>query len=116
MSHALIIDDNMIVSRAIEQSLTTLGFTSFDRAWTEEQAVTAAMDRPPDLVIIGDSIEVGSSVNAARRISAGHEVPVLMVTGDSFRARDGIPKDATLEGPFHFNDIETVVTLAGEFG
>ena len=39
MGHALIIDDNIAVSRAIQSYLEPLGFASFDHAWTERQAI-----------------------------------------------------------------------------
>ena len=95
MSHALIIDDNMIVSQAIENRLVELGFDSFDRTWTEGQAIAAAARRPPDLVVIGDTI------------------PVLMITADAGRAHRLLPDDVSFEGPFLLNEIETAVELAG---
>ena len=52
MPHALIIEDNMIITRAIQSCLEPLGFVTFDHAWTEEQAVVAARQRAPDLVVI----------------------------------------------------------------
>lgn len=112
MTHALIIDDNMIVSRAIQSCLETLGFNSFDHTWTEEQALAAADRRPPDLVVIGDEVEAGSALSAAKRISCDLAVPVLMVTGDPVRARKRLEKTASFEGPFLLNQIEEAVQLA----
>ena len=112
MSHALIIDDNMIISRAIQSCLETLGFLSFDHTWTEEQAISAASQRIPDLVVIGDEVETGSALGAAKQISAMLSVPVLMVTGDPFRARERLAKTCAFEGPFLLNQIEEAVQLA----
>lgn len=112
MSHALIIDDNMIVSRAVQRRLETLGFTSFDHTWTEEQAMQAAHCRPPDLVIIGDNLESGSILAAAERISENHHVPVLMVTGNPLHTRALVERRVSFEGPFLFNEIEEAVQLA----
>ena len=112
MCHALIIDDNMIVSRALQDGLASLGYDSFDHSWTEEQAVAAAARRVPDLVVVGDSIEVGSPIEAARRISIEHDVPVLMVTANSHRARRRLPPDAAMEGPFLLGEIATAITSA----
>ena len=112
MTHALIIDDNMIVSRAIQSCLETLGFNSFDHTWTEEQALAAAGRRPPDLVVIGDEVEAGSGLSAAKRISCNFAVPVLMVTGDPVRARKRLEKAVAFEGPFLLNQIEEAVQLA----
>ena len=112
MNHALIIDDNMIVSRAIQSRLEGLGFTSFDHTWTEKQAVAAASRRAPNLVVIGDEVESGSALGAARRISRELAVPVLMVTGDPVRAERRLAKVEAFEGPFLLNQIEEAVDAA----
>lgn len=112
MKHALIIDDNMIVSRAIQSRLEGLGFASFDHAWTEDQALAAARRYAPNLVVIGDKIESGTTLNVARLISNELAVPVLMVTGDPVRAEKCIAKVNTFEGPFLLNQIEEAVNAA----
>jgi two-component system, response regulator PdtaR len=112
MSHALIIDDNMIVSRAIEDRLTELGFESFDHTWTEQQATAAAASRSPDLVVIGDSIESSSALAAARNIAMQRNTPVLMVTADPAHARRRFDQQVSFDGPFLLNEIESAVALA----
>ncbi len=112
MSHALIIDDNMIVSRAIEDRLAELGFRSFDHTWTERQAIAAAANRSPDLVVIGDSIEDGSTLKAARNIAMQRNTPILMVTADPGRTRRRLDQQATFDGLFLLNEIENAVALA----
>ena len=113
MSHALIIDDNMIVSQAIENRLVELGFDAFDRTWTEGQAIAAAARRPTDLVVTGDTIASGCALNAARSIRMQRDIPVLMITADAGRAHRLLPDDVSFEGPFLLNEIETAVELAG---
>ena len=112
MGHALIIDDNMIVSNAIQSCLEPLGFTSFDHAWTEEQAIAAADRRMPDIIIIGDDVEAGSAINAARRINDDQTVPVLMVTGDRYRAQQRLRDADHVEGPFLLAQIGAAVEQA----
>lgn len=111
MSHALIIDDNMIICRAIQTRLEALGFASFDHAWTERQAVAAAAARIPDLVVVGDEIAEGRSLDAAKLIAEQFAVPVLLVTGDVDRARRIAGKECLFEGPFLINQIEDAVAL-----
>ncbi|MBN9144359.1 MULTISPECIES: response regulator [unclassified Novosphingobium] len=112
MSHALIIDENMLISRAIQRRLEMLGFESFDLVWTQQQALAAAGRHMPDLIVIGDDVETGCAVEAARRITDHHAVPVLMVTGDYTRARERLEQQEALEGPFLLNEIEAAVELA----
>lgn len=112
MNHALIIDDNLIVSRAIQSCLENLGFASFDHTWTEAQALDAARRRTPDLIVVGDELEFGSALDAARRISEWLSVPVLMVTGDPGRARQHLAQVEAFSGPFLLNQIEEAVEIA----
>ena len=112
MSHALIIDDNIVISSAIRARLALLGFSSFSLAWTEEQAVAAAAQRTPDLIVVGDEVETGSALSAVRRISRKVDVPVVMVTGDSYRARAEYEKICTFEGPFLLDQMTEALQLA----
>ena len=112
MAHALIIDDNITISRAIRSYLEPLGFGSFDETRTEQQAIAAAARRKPDIIVIGDDVETGSAISAAQRISAGEAIPVLMVSGDPARANQFLQQASSYEGPFHLNQIEAAVEVA----
>ena len=112
MAHALIIDDNIAISRAIQSYLEPLGFGTFDQTRTEQQALDAAARRRPDIIVIGDDIETGSAFDAARRISSGEAIPVLRVSGDPTRASQLLEQASSYEGPFHLNQIEAAVDVA----
>ncbi|MBB3957174.1 hypothetical protein [Novosphingobium sediminicola] len=112
MTHALIIDDNMIFSHSVQKRLEGIGFRSFDKTWTEAQALTAADRRNPDLIVIGDDVEEGSALRAAQAITEKVPVPVLMVTADPIRAKLAIEDQGTVKGPFLLNQIEEAVKQA----
>jgi CheY-like chemotaxis protein len=112
MPHALIIDENIAIYRAIKHYLSGLGFDSFDHTWSEQQALAAAQARRPDIIVIGDDIEMGCAMRAARIISADGSIPVLMVSGDPVRASRQLGRAASYEGPFRINQIEEAVALA----
>ena len=112
MPHALIIEESVAISRAIQRNLAWLGFESFDHTWTEQQALAAASIRKPDIIVIGDDIEVGCAMRAARVISADGTIPVLMVSGDPARAERQLARASSYEGPFRINQIEEAVDLA----
>ncbi|MEE4338980.1 hypothetical protein [Erythrobacter sp.] len=114
MPHALIIDENIAISRAIQHYLGGLGFASFDITWTEQQALDAAARRRPDIIVIGDDIEWGSAIRAARRISLDDSIPVLMVSGNPARASERLEMASSYEGPFRVNQIEEAVGIALE--
>ena len=112
MSHALIIDDNIVVTTVIKGRLAPLGFSSFECVWTEDQAIAAAAQRVPDLIVVGDHVEAGSAIRAARQISETLSVPVLMVTSDPYLARVGREKACTFDGPFLLDQMTEALHLA----
>lgn len=111
MRHALIIDDNRIVSRAIQHYLEPLGFRSFDHSWTGRQAFEAARKRPPDMIVIGDDT-VGAALEAARTIASESAIPVLMVSGDPARAAARSGEATAVAGPFTLGEIDEAVHVA----
>ncbi|MCZ8370799.1 MAG: hypothetical protein O9293_12670 [Porphyrobacter sp.] len=112
MAHALILDENVAVCRAVQHYLALLGFGTFDNAWTERQAMECARQHRPDIIIIGDDIELGCAIRAARRISGGSAIPVLMVSGDPARASQKLAQTSSYDGPFRLNQIEEAAKLA----
>ena len=48
--HALIIEDYSMIASMIEALLRELGYTSFDRASREDEAIQAAVTKCPDLI------------------------------------------------------------------
>ncbi len=80
VKHALIIEDDLLVSIEIEERLARLGFNSFEKVWTEDDAVAAALRRRPDLVMVGGTIAAGSAMRAARRIVDRLDVPAMVAT------------------------------------
>ncbi len=112
MSHALIIEKNMVIGSALSKRLVDLGFDSFDHVWTEEDALEIASRHPPDLILVGDSLETGDTIETARKICQKRDVPVLLVTADSPRARERLSGGAVLDGPFAFSQMTEVVDFA----
>lgn len=112
MPHALIIDENIAICRAVQHYLARLGFGTFDHTWTERHALQAARRRRPDIIVIGDDIEIGCAMRAARMISLDGTIPVLMVSGDPARAARHLERASDYEGPFRLNQIEEAVALA----
>lgn len=75
--------------------------------------MAAARVRAPDLLIIGDHLEEGSPLAAARKISDFLEVPTIMVTGapcQESKLGDSISVEA---GPFKINQIGDALLSLG---
>jgi DNA-binding response OmpR family regulator len=115
MSHALIIDDNMAVSRAIQSRLAAFGFDSFDHTWTEQQALKAAAQHRPDLIVVGDHVAGGSPFEVARELASTSEVPILAVTTDRFTLQRSLPENATIDGPYPLSELDAALASARAF-
>ncbi len=113
MRHALIIDDNMAVSRAISNRLSAFGFASFDHTWTEQQARHAVARRRPDLIVVGEHVASGSPFELAREIALFSQAPVLAVTSDSGTFQRSLPNDAQVDGPYPLTQLDAALANAG---
>lgn len=112
MVHALIVDDNRLISRAIENCLNVFDFDSFDHAWTGAQAVEAATARQPDLVVVGETISDAAPVDVARNIGEQFGVPVLQVARGQCAVRRSLSSGIVFDGPFSLSEIGTAVACA----
>ena len=113
MSHALIIDDNRVVSRAIQSRLAAFGFDSFDHTWTEQQALEAAAQRRPDLIVVGDHVAGGSPLEVAREVAWKSDAPMLAVTTDRFVFERALPQGAAIDGPYPLSELDATLSSAG---
>lgn len=109
MSHALILDDNLIVSRAIRDRLQDYGFRSFDHTWAERQALDAAALRNPDLIVVGDTIADGCPLDVARKLAQANDAPVLFVTSDRFLLQRALPEGASVDGPYALGELDAAL-------
>lgn len=113
MSHALIIDDNRLVSRAIQSRLMALGFDSFDHTWTGQQALEAAAQRRPDLIVVGEHVAGGSPLEVAREVAWQSAAPMLAVATDRFVFERALPEGVAIEGPYPLSELDAALSFAG---
>lgn len=78
--HALIIEDEPFLAMVIEDHLRRLGYTSFDFAITEAEAVTAAQTRCPDLITSDVQLPEGCGIAAVEAICSEKPIPVVFIT------------------------------------
>ena len=112
MKHVLIIEGDPRISVALETRLLQFGYRSFEKVSTEDDAVAAAIRLGPDLVVVGDRLIVGSSINAARRIAERQDVSMLMVADRSRHEVSPPPPDASLSGPFQLDRLGEAIEAA----
>lgn len=84
----LVIDDEPAVAHATSLLLTIEGF-DVDVASSEREAIAAATEHHPDVIVSDYHLrggETGVAVVAAVRRTMGGDVPAVLVTGDTARA------------------------------
>ncbi|MBV1691918.1 hypothetical protein KRR38_30700 [Novosphingobium sp. G106] len=112
MPRALIAGDNMAVSRAIETSLSGMGFDCFDHSWTEAQAVAVAGSKNFDLIVIGDALSWGSPTAVARYFCESIGTPVVMLHAGTCEVRRPSADGPIFDGPFDLSDLGRAVRVA----
>jgi DNA-binding response OmpR family regulator len=97
--HALIIEDEFLIAAMIEDVLRDIGFTTFDWALTQEQAIDLAKDRRPDLITADVMLNPGNGVEAVREIRHDLDVPVVFVTSTPESAKT-VDRVSVVRKPF----------------
>jgi CheY-like chemotaxis protein len=110
--HALVIEDEFLTAQLIEDRLRELGYTSFAFAMDEEEAVTAARERCPDLITSDVELLSGCGIDAVRRICDEKQIPVLYITGSGSAVRERCPWAVIIEKPFGMDDLHQGVKEA----
>ena len=102
MCHVLIIEDEVLIALDLQGLLAEHGATSFDFADCEDDAIQAAMARPPDLITSDVKLRVGTGPKA---VVAIHErlgpTPVIFITGNPEACEPGGPAARVLGKPLH---------------
>ena len=96
--HALIIEDEPLIAATIEAELKDLGYTSFDVAATQSDAIAAAERQQPDFVTVDDTLTDGRGTEAVMKICTRQATPVVIITGRPFEV--ALPDVVTLGKPF----------------
>ena len=110
--HALIIEDEFLTSQLIEDQLRDLGFTSFDFATDEDEAVATAHTRCPDLITSDVQLARGCGIDAVQRICTQKRVPTLYITASAMMVRERCQGAIIVQKPFGFSDLRDAIRCA----
>lgn len=118
----LVVEDEILVARDLEATLTRLGFEVAALCRTGTEALEAAKRHRPDVVLMDiqlaeDTAQPGmDGVETANRLQTEHRAPVIFLTAYAdettlARARHAQPYGYLLK-PFHESELRSVVELA----
>ncbi|MFN3388959.1 MAG: response regulator [Allosphingosinicella sp.] len=98
--HALLIEDDYIVTLLVEDALRPLGYSAFDRAESVADAVRLAARACPDLIVANHRIVDGTGTDAVLAICADKSIPVVFVTASRDEVQARLPDALIVDKPF----------------
>ncbi|WOF17120.1 response regulator [Methanoplanus sp. FWC-SCC4] len=99
-SKVLIVDDDIITAMGLESSLKRMGYDVITIVTTGEEAVNAADEKKPDVVIMDINLkDEMEGVFAAEKITSKYNIPVIFLTAHS---KDDILKRALKSKPYGY--------------
>ncbi len=100
MCHVLIIEDEWVIAEHLTYLVEQGGATSTATACTEDEAVQAARDQLPDIILSDVSLLVGTGPRAVQTILlALGDIPVIFVTATPEACRPCEPPSVILTKP-----------------
>ena len=80
----LIVEDEMIIALLIERMVTNLGHTVVDKVTSGEEAVAAAVENEPDIILMDIRLEGEiDGVEAIMQIRKNKNIPVIYISGNT---------------------------------
>jgi CheY-like chemotaxis protein len=111
-SVALVLEDEPLVSMAIQAALEEIGFTRVTVAATEAEAVAAAQELRPSLITADIRLREGNGIRAVEAIWKDGSIPTVFVTATAQRLPEALEDAAVLHKPFTLERLkETVRTV-----
>jgi|JI10StandDraft_1071094.scaffolds.fasta_scaffold1669424_1 CheY-like chemotaxis protein len=108
----LIAEDEAVIALLLEEVLSAMGHEVCANLTTAEDAVAAAAEHEPDLLIIDAGLGDGSGIDAAAQIHAARPVAHIFMTGNVAAVRSQCPHALILEKPFHEADLQSAIERA----
>lgn len=110
--HALIIEDEPLIAMTIEDGLRACGFTSFEFAVSQMQAISAAKEKCPELITADVDLNPGSGIDAVAEICGGPPIPVVFVTGNPEEVSKRMSHHLVLKKPFTVEQLTSIIREA----
>ena len=115
--NALIIEDEYLIARSLQDMLEPLGFTTFSFARSEDAAVVAANAQTLHLITADVRLLPGDGVRAVEAICSRREIPVIFITGYKDELLERAPDAVVIQKPVKEQDLAaTVRRLLGHAG
>ena len=107
--HALIIEAQPLISMMMEEELRQLGFTSFDTAASQDDAVAAATRQCPDLITASVRLLDGCGIKAVKIICAHKSIPTVYIASNPEEAEEAALGNIVIAKPVAREELQQAV-------
>ena len=101
----LVVEDDAVIGMLLAEMLSGMGYEVCAVEATEADAVRAAGQYKPDLMIVDAWLEDGSGVAAVAKILLFGFIPNVFVTGDTSRVHALRPSAVVVQKPYREVDL-----------
>jgi two-component system, response regulator PdtaR len=108
----LVIEDDTLIGMLFADTLEGMGHTVCAIAVNEDEAIAAAREHSPDLMIVDAKLVHGSGISAVDEIVAWGFIPHVFVTGDKPSVVEIRPDAVVIEKPFRVAELAAAVRRA----
>ena len=116
MSRVLIVEDDALIGMLLEQILEANGHDVCAIAMTESEAVDAAIQHRPDLMIVDGHLTHGSGIDAVEQVLEHWPLPHVFVSGDPNGIRARRPDAVVVRKPFREAELVGAIAAALQSG
>ena len=96
----LVIEDDALITLMLTEVLGDMGHGVCATAATPTEAIEAARQHDPDLIISDATLRNGSGIAAVEEIQKSKRLPHLFMTGDPMGVRLALPDAVVIRKPF----------------
>jgi CheY-like chemotaxis protein len=116
MLRVLVIEDDALIAMVLAEMLSNLGHRVCATAATPGEAIAAARQEGPDLLLSDVKLRNGSGIDAVEEILRSRPVPHMFMTGDTAGLKLRRPDAVAVRKPFSAAALAKAIEKALEAG
>jgi CheY-like chemotaxis protein len=116
MLRILVIEDDALIAMMLGEMLSDLGHRVCATATTPTEAIAAARQEGPDLLLSDVKLRNGSGIDAVEEILRSGPVPHMFMTGDTMGLKLRLPDAVAVRKPFSAAALAKAIEKALEAG
>jgi CheY-like chemotaxis protein len=108
------VEDDALLGLYLAEMLVAMGYDICAIESTEADAVAAAIQHAPDLMIVDARLRDGSGISAVEQILRVRPIRHVFVSGDVESVQEARPRAVVLRKPFREKDLASAIRSASD--